>query len=35
MHAVLAEESLTRLCSNTKSTMDDKYLPCLCAQSYF
>jgi len=28
MHAVLAEESLTRLCSNTESTMDAKDPPC-------
>jgi len=28
MYAVLAEESLTRLCSNTESTMDDKDPPC-------
>ena len=29
MYAVLAEELLTRLCSNTESTTDDKRLPCL------
>ena len=28
MYAVLTEESFTRLCSNTKSTMDDKDSPC-------
>jgi len=33
MHAVLAEESLTRLCSNTKSTMDAKDPPCLHAHN--
>jgi len=36
MYAVLAEESLTRLCSNTESTMDDKDSACLHAhQPYF
>ena len=36
MYAVLAEESLTRLCSNTESTMDDKDSACIHAhQPYF
>jgi len=33
MYAVLAEELLTRLCSNTESTMDDKNSPCLHAHN--
>jgi len=32
-YAVLAKELLTRLCSNTKSTMDDKGSPCLYAHN--
>jgi len=34
MYAVLAEESLTRLCSNTESTMDAKDSPCLHAHNH-
>jgi len=29
MYAALAKESLTRLCSNTESTMDDRHSSCL------
>jgi len=34
MYAVLAEESLTRLWSNTESTMDDKGSPSLHAHNH-
>jgi len=34
MYAVLAKESLTRLCSNTESTMDAKDSPYLHAHNH-
>jgi len=34
MHIVLAEESLTWLCSNTKSTTNAQHSPCLHAHNH-
>jgi len=34
MYVVLTEESLTRLSSNTESTMDAKDSPCVRAHAY-